>query len=251
MSDHDDANKRAGDDLDETGKDQLLDLVKAAVGLAPGGALIAELIDFTIPKQREDRIVAYLRELASRLEALEARSTKEILERPDKVEFVEEGARQASRALSEERIGYIAEAVSRGLTSEEADVIRRKRLLNLLGELDDDELQLLNAYGQSYGSDGSEAWDQIDRPEPAHLGSPVEDIDREKLYEAGKAHLLRLGLLDKRLPQVKRGDLPEFDTYRRDWKHTIEISYIGRMLLREIGLPTPFDAQQSTDRKSS
>jgi hypothetical protein len=235
------------DSLDESAKDKLLALVKGAVGSFPyGGSFLAELLTITIPNQRQDRIVTFLRLLAERLEKVEGQS-EEILSRPDKIDFVEEGGRQAARALSEDRLRYIAEAVLRGLASEEADVIRRERLLNLLGQVDDDELQLLHAYAQSYGGDGEEAWSRVERPSPAHLGSPIDQIDREKLYEAGQEHLLRLGLLTKKLPNVKRGEQPEFDPYKRDWKHSIEISYLGRMLLREIGLPSPFDAEQSHD----
>ena len=239
------------DSLDESAKDKLLALVKGAIGSFPyGGSFIAELLTITIPNQRQDRVVIFLRKLAERLDMLEGQSG-DILSRPDKVDFVEEGGRQAARALSPQRIGYIVEAVSRGLTSEEAEVIRRKRLLTLLGELDDDELAMLNAYGQAYGQDMHEVrevWEGIDRPEPASLDSTTDEVDREELFEAGNAHLLRLGLLKKQYPFLRRGELPEFDKDKGEFQHELEVSYLGRMLLREIGLPSAFDLEQEQYR---
>ena len=88
---------------------------------------------------------------------------------PEAVDLVESGGHLAARATTSERISRIAEIVFRGLEADEASLIRRRRLLALFGEIDDDEFVLLNAYGQSYGGDGSEAWDAVDRPE---AGSP-------------------------------------------------------------------------------
>jgi hypothetical protein len=233
------------DDLGQTTKDQLVALSRGAVGGIPYiGGVVGELLAM-IPGQRVDRIAAYVRKLSERLEVIEAKRQRELLSRPDKVDFVEEGAWQAARAISDERTTYIAEAVFKGLTSEEADVIRRKRLLKLLGELDDDELTLLNAYGQSYGGSAEGAWEKTNRPDPAHMGSSVEQIDQEKLFEAGRGNLLRLGLLNKRFPSVRRGEQPEFDIHKGDFKHRLEVSYLGRMLLREIGLPSPIDAEEA------
>ena len=154
------------------------------------------------------------------------------------------------QAVSESRINQIVEAVANGLDSDDSETVRRKRLLRTFGELDDDEIALLNAYGRSYGGADRTAFDHVNRPPPAHLGSNQIEIDHEKLYEAGKEHLLRLGLLKKSFPFVKRGELPEFDRTIGDFKHSTEISYLGRMLLREIGLPTPFDLTPGEDEEA-
>ncbi|HEX3889009.1 MAG TPA: hypothetical protein VHW05_16065 [Phenylobacterium sp.] len=78
---------------------------------------------------------------------------------------------------------------------------------------------------------------------PELLASPRTTLDQSQLYEAGKDHLVRLGLLRKNYGNVKRGDTPEFDASEGDFKHRLEVSHLGRMLLREIGMETPFDAQ--------
>ena len=227
------------DGLDDNFRDKLVALGKAAAGLVPiAGGPLAEIVGAVVPGQRADRIATYLRQLAQRLEEMEQRIAHEIVNSPPKIDLIEEGGFQAARALSDDRINIIVNAVAEGLSQEEADVVRRKRLLSLLAELDDDEVALLHAHGHSMGNGGRF---KLHYPPRAHLNSPREDVDRERLFTAGRDHLLRLGLLRKRYPQTRRGELPEFDPREGDFKHTVEISYLGRMLLRDIGMPSPID----------
>ena len=79
----------------------------------------------------------------------------------------------------------------------------------------------------------------MNRPEPAHLGSSQTQLDKAQLYEAGKSRLLRLGLLQRNYGHVKRGEYPPFDARSGGFKSRIEISYLGRMLLREAGIDLP------------
>ena len=127
----------------------------------------------------------------------------------------------------------------RGLGTDGTNLVRRKRLLGLFGEIDDDEFLLLNAYGQSYGGLGSGAWEAIDQPSPPVLGSSTEQLEDAKLYELGTQNLLRLGLLERNFGQVKRGEYPPFDAKAGGLKSRIEISYLGRILLREAGIDLP------------
>ena len=64
---------------------------------------------------------------------------------PENVNLFEEGAFQSVRALSNERKEYIANAVANGITGEAKDGLESKRLLNLLGELDDAEIIVLSS----------------------------------------------------------------------------------------------------------
>jgi hypothetical protein len=233
------------DDLDDNLRDRLVALTRGAAALVPfAGSFLGELL-VLIPGQRVDRIVLFIRHLEERLAGIEDEQRQKILSRPDKIDFVEEGGRQAARAISADRISKIAEAVAKGLTSDEADAVRRKRLLLLLGQIDDDELQLLDAYGQSFGlgtgSRAQEIWDRVNMPPRTNLRSNVEEIDQQNLFDAGRANLLRLGLLRKSYPFVKRGEMPEFDASKGDFRHTVALSYLGRMLLREIGMPSLAD----------
>jgi hypothetical protein len=236
------------DRLDDDLRDRLVAIGKGAVSLVPiAGGPLAEIVGAVIPGQRADRIVAYLRALSERFAAFEAGVQLAVAKNAVKIDLIEEGGFQAVRATSKERISYIVEAVWRGLEENDAEVIRRKRLLLLFGELDDDEIALLNAYGRSYGYADPDAFDHIQRPDPTHMQSSLRDIDREKLYEAGADHLLRLNLLKRNYGSVKKGQLPDFDARNGHFRHTVEVSYLGRMLLKEIGLITPFDEENEAE----
>ena len=229
------------DDLGEDEHDALAATGRAMSGLVPMfGGVIGELITKIIPDQRTERIVRYVRDLNTRLEAFEA-DLDAILAEPENIDLIEEGGFQAARATSWERVDKIATMVANGLRSEDADLVRRKRLTRLLGQLDDDELVLLNAYGQSYGGDRG-IWQMVNRPDPADLQSSRTEIDAEKLYEAGREHLLRLGLLRKNYRTPPRGQAPTFDTRKGDYEHSVEISYLGRLLLRHLDMASPVDA---------
>ena len=229
------------DQLDNDWRDRAALVTKVAASLVPvvGGPL-AELVTEVIPRLRQDRIVEYLRELDTRLATLEQEKVDCFLADAEKIDLVESGGHYAARATSSERISRLAEIVFRGLGADETNLVRRKRLLGLFGEIDDDEFLLLSAYGKSRGGLGSQAWEAIDRPPPAHLESSREQVEDAKLYELGSQNLVRLGLLQRNFGQVKRGEYPPFDAKTGGFKSRIEISYLGRMLLREAGIDLPF-----------
>jgi hypothetical protein len=240
----------AYDPLDDDYRDQLVAIGKGAVSLVPlvGGPL-AEIIGVSIPNQRADRIAAYVRGLDDRIHRLSEGLKEAVASSSAKVDLIVEGGYQSARALSGERIEQITVAVTRGLAEDEADVIRRKRLLVMLGELDDDEVALLNAYGRSYAGADRRAFETINRPSPVHMQSSPDALERDRLYRAGTEHLLRLDLLKRNFGTVKKGQVPEFDASTGQFKHSIEIAYLGRLLLKEVGMPTPFDqAQDRTGR---
>lgn len=238
----------AHDGLDDEWRDKLVAIGKGAAGLIPmvGGPL-AEIVGVVVPGQRVDRIAAYLRSLALRVNDLADEVKTNLASNAEKIDLIEEGGYQSARATSRQRIEQIVEAVSRGLSEDDADVIRRKRLLLILGELDEDEVNLLNAYGKSYAGADRQAFDQVHRPNPPHMQSTTAELDRDRLHQVGRENLLRLGLLKKNYGNVKKGQIPDFDASKGDFNHSVEVSYLGRMVLKEIGMQTPFDAQQ-TDR---
>lgn len=241
-----DGDKPPPDSLDDGWRDKLVAIGKGVAGAIPlAGGVLAEVIGITIPGQRADRIATFIRALATRVDDLSDELRDGLASSAEKIDLIEEGGIQSSRATARERINQIVEAVSRGLSSDDADIVRRKRLLLILGELDDDEVSLLNAYGRSYAGADRQAFERVNRPDPPHLQSHALVIDQNQLYEAGKDHLVRLGILKKNYGNVRKGEIPEFDARKGDFKHNVEISYLGRLLLREIGMETPFDAQQT------
>ncbi len=71
------------------------------------------------------------------------------------------------------------------------------------------------------------------------LGSSPAQLDDVELYDLGTQNLLRLGLLERRYDTVKRGEYPPFDPEAGDFKSRVQISYLGRMLLKEAGIDLP------------
>jgi hypothetical protein len=135
--------------------------LRGALSLFPFGGVVAELITRGIPNQRMDRVSAYIGELESRLAALKASKREEALLDPEKIDLIEEGAFQSARATTGDRIERIAELVANGLAAESAEVLTRKGLASLLRQVDDEELAILNAYGQAFGGDSGEAWSKV------------------------------------------------------------------------------------------
>lgn len=229
-------------DLDNNAKDHLAAATRGALGAMPFvGGLLGELVTEIIPGLRQDRIVAYLRLLEERVAAMEGSSAKAALANPEKIDLIERGGFQAARATSPGRIDQIVEVVARGLAADDAEIIRRKRLMELLGEIDDDEAAILVAYGHSYAGGDRNAFEAISRPDPPHLGAGRAVIEQNQLYELGKDHLLRMGLLELNCGNVKKGQLPEFDARKGGFKGRVQISYLGRMLLREMGIALPLE----------
>ncbi|KCZ99699.1 hypothetical protein HPO_04910 [Hyphomonas polymorpha PS728] len=233
---------KENDALDRNTRDVLAAVAKGAVGAVPFvGGILGEIISEVIPGQRQDRLVKYLRLLEQRLSQLEQDKIDRAIGDPERIDLFERGAHQAVRATTDERIAQIVEIVFNGMSRDDADIVRRKRLAGLLDQLDNDEIGILNAYGQSYGSGKSDPWTEIPRPAPVNMKSTTSEIDDDALFNLGKENLLRLGLLRRNFGTVKKGEYPPFDANSGGFKSRMEISYLGRLLLREIGLPSPID----------
>ena len=230
------------DRLDQDFRDRAALVTRIAASLVPvvGGPL-AEIVTEAIPRLRQERIVEYLRELDARLATLEREEVDRILGDPEKVDLVESGGYLAARATTSDRIQKITEIVFRGLGPKEANLLRRKRLIGLFGEIDDDEFLLLNAYahGHAFSASASQAWELIDRPPPTVVGSSPEQLDSAELYKLGEQNLLRLGLLERRFRAGIGDKYPRFDRVSGEFESHVQISHLGRMLLREAGVSLP------------
>ncbi|MFN3213731.1 MAG: hypothetical protein ACE37M_11540 [Henriciella sp.] len=253
MSSDSDPKDDSQDGLDASIGDRLVASLKGAASILPlAGGPLAELIGEIVPNQRLDRLTAYVRALANRVELLDEAQTKALLQDAETIDLVERGAYSAVRATTEDRIAHIVALVNAGLTKGERDRVRRKRLLGVLDALDVDEFSILRAYGVStdmtMGSDEDDPFESVDRVFEPTMDDTEEDIERHHLYELGVSNLLRLGLLRRRYPaRSTLGELPEFDPRTGEFKGSVEISSLGRLLLREIGLPTPYDQERKSN----
>lgn len=186
------------------------------------GSLIAELITEIVPGQRQERVEDWLRQLAERLDVVEAAALRERLSEPERVALFEEGVRQAASAISEERRQQLAELIARGISDARRNCLESRRILRLLGELDDAEVVLLAGYLQKNqkGEYRTRHASVLSGPR-TDLRSSREELDAAAVREAGRRHLVRLGLLEEGMIGG-----PASTT----------LSPLGRLLLRRVGL---------------
>ena len=226
-------------DLGTTKRDRAVGLARGAVGEIPiVGSILGEIIGELIPQQRIERIEIYVRQLNERLGHLEEPDLNARLRNPDNIDLFEDGAFQAARALSGERIGYIANLVTTGITGAEKERLESKRLLNVLRELDDAEIIVLASNLQK--NQDKEFWKRhygvLNPIAPTHASSQSE-IDTATIQELASTRLVRLGLLKPRFSMTQRGELPVFDDHTGMIKASgVELTSVGRLLLRKIGL---------------
>ena len=223
-------------DLTQRSSDYVARAARAALGGVPFvGSLLSELAGTIIPNQRIDRIVRFAEVLEEKLAALERDFVAAQLENENFGDLMEEGLRQVSRSLSDERREYIANLISRSLSAEEIEFHESKHLLRILGEVTDVEVIWLRAH--SYSKDHQEF-----RERHNHVLGPVvpttpEEQRRATLQKSYQEHLVRLGLLDSEYEVDSETNRPEFD----DWKNAFEIrgyrlTDLGRLMLIELGL---------------
>lgn len=226
------------DNLDKN----LLDRTVASFGVFSDflgllGGPLATALEEILPKLREDRIVIFIRSLAEKLELIDCKIDEIAARDPQNIRLIETGMLFAARAAKERRIENIAQIVCNGLSSDNASSIRHERLLDTLEEIDDDQVTLLVAY-RDYGIDRrSDAWSQINRPTSYsrrdNFMTPLGD--EFELYKLGRDQLSRMNLLreipsrDATMRFVRRNPLMSEED-------ALEITYLGRLLLREIDL---------------
>jgi hypothetical protein len=215
-------------------------LGKGLVGAIPFvGPLAAEIVGAIIPNQRIDRLESLLQLLESKISEDEQEKIKERITSKESVDLIEDGFVQASRALSEERTDYIASLLKNSLTNDELEHIENKRLLSILGEMNDLEVLILKSHAMYRGMDEhNEFWekheDALTTP-ITHMGSSQEEVDKHTLFKTHRMHLANIGLLRQKFKKPKRGEFPEFDEKTGMIQaQGYEITPLGRLLLRSI-----------------
>ena len=218
--------------------DEMVSLGKAGVSFIPIlGPIAAEIIGNLIPNQRIDRIASLLKTLESKIDDNERVKVEKRMLDEKSVDLMEDGFLQATRALSEERIAYIASLLKNSLMDEDLEHIAYKKLLSLLGELNDLEVLILKSYAVSLADRDKfrQKHQGVLNSPPAYLGAPQELVDKRAIHETHKAQLVRLGLLKIRFKKPKRGDPPEFDEKTGIIKaQGHDLTFLGGLLLRSI-----------------
>lgn len=229
--------------LQKNARDRVAAALRGVVGAAPiVGPALAELISEVIPNQRADRFEKFMIDVAERLQKLEGSSLNAKLGEPENIALFEEGAAQAVRAVSDERRSYISQIVTHGISGQEKERIEAKRLLDLIGEIDDDQVIILTSYLHKnlHNDEFYNKHSKILEPVIDDLGSNQEELDKATMYKLARSELTRLGLLRPHFQRPRRGELPEFDEKTGMMKaSSYELTSVGRLLLVRIGLAEP------------
>jgi hypothetical protein len=221
--------------------DYLAAALKAILGAVPlAGSLLVELAENVIPNQRIDRVTKFVKILEKKIAHLEEVFVHSQLADESFTDLLEEALRQSVRSLTPERREYLANIVANSLSDEEIKFAESKHMLRLLGELNDIEIIWLKFYLE-IPEDGGEQFmnehQEILSPVIATHEGPPSAIVKETLQNSYQEHLARLGLLKPKYGTDMRTKLPEYDSYTGAQKIVgYEISWLGRLLLRQIGL---------------
>jgi hypothetical protein len=230
-------------ELGENPTDKAVSLVKGTLGAIPlVGSMLAEMTGTLVPRQRMDRIEAYVLQLSERLQHIDERELSRLLQDPRVVDLFEDGGFQSARALSPERLAQIANLVAYGMSGDERERLEAKRLLDLMEEIDDDQIIILTSYLHRHSRD--ENFRQLHRSvleavRPT-INAEQSERDRYTVYNLARDHLVRLGVLRPRFRRMKKGEVPEFDEHTGMLKASgRELTSLGRLLLTRIGLNAP------------
>ena len=215
-------------------------LLKGIVGAAPVlGPLVSEALVSFIPNQKIDRVIAFVEVLEIKLRHLEEDYLKQKILTEEFTDLFEDALNQASRAMTDDRREYIASLLKNGITNEDLTHIDKKKLLSILGELNDAEVIILK-FHTLIGSRQGEFVEQnraLLAARPATLGSGRDVIDRETIRMTYTQHLTQMGLLGARYQNVRKGELPEFDDRTGMVKSTgYEVTSLGRLLLHYLDI---------------
>ena len=192
--------------------------IKVISNFVPFGSPVGELITSIIPNQKIDRVIRFTEKLNEKLidcNSKQGDNSKKItnleLKTAEFGDLYEEAANQASRALTDERLEYIASLLKNSLTDEELEHIEKKKLLSLLGELNDAEIIWLKNYSYSIRSLSSKQYKSFYENHKNVLesigvtfGSGQEQIDKDALQKSYKENLLKLGLIKESFRRSKK-----------------------------------------------
>ena len=224
--------------------DRLASGAKGITGAIPFvGSIIAEIVGNVIPNQRIDRLARFVEQLSLGLDKIENAAIAKKFDEPMAIDLIEDAFVQASRATSDERLDYIASVVANGLEPHEVKHADTKRILWLLGQLNDSEIVILRSRlaltKEDIVTDAEfrEKHNELLEPDATYMGSSEVDFENAAIKTSYRQHLSDLGLIRTRFTKPRKGDLPEFDDSTGMLKSSgTEITRLGKMLLKYLDL---------------
>lgn len=213
---------------------------KGALGALPYiGPLIAEIVGTIIPNQRLDRIAEFLQILDAEVHSLQAEMLHVKMQTEEFIDLFEDAVVQACRSLGSVRKRHIASLLKNSLSRDDLSHIEQKKLLAILGELNDVEIIILTAQSLSATPNAARSFRELHGPvfEPIILTqeSSEEEVSRAAVHRTYREHLRQLGLLRPKFRKPKKGELPEFDPETGMMKvQSYHITSLGRLLITYI-----------------
>lgn len=201
---------------------------------------MAELAGTIIPKQRMDRLIDFTRALEVKIGSLDQDTVRAKLTDENFTDLLEESARQATQAVTQERRQYLASLMAAGVTTTHISHVESRHILRLLSQINDLEVIWLRFYAYPYhaGDDDFRTKNSaVLAPVRATLASDQKTLDQRALQENYVEHLISLGLLSRPLQMDPKTGQPVFNRSRKEWKtQGPETTPLGLLLLRHIGL---------------
>lgn len=231
-------------------------ILRSAAGAVPfAGQFLCEIITEIIPDQKNKRMSEFVEILSNKISHLEKEAIEQQCKNEELTDLIEEALRQASRATSKERKEYIASLLSNALSKIDIEYNETKHLMRILGELNDVEIIWLRYYVHTYNNEDNEFREkhkEIVAPVMATVTAPPEIHDKKALQDSYKLHLANLGLLEERYEmdmneywakldhmtgkvQEVRKPMPKYD-HSGKVQTRYEITHLGRILIKEIGI---------------
>lgn len=220
--------------LEDNAPDKAAVILKGLLGTVPVvGSILQEAVGVVIPNQRINRVALTMECLAQKVDYIEEEVLRLNMLSEEFTDLLQDAIPQAARSLSEERREYIASFLKNSLTGEELDHVHEKKLLSILGELNDAEIIFLR-YESLRPHEQDEFFEQhqgVLKPIPAATNSPRSEHDKNALRISFKEKLFELGLLQRKMDE-KSGMLKAQNP---------DLTQLGRALLRYIDQPASSD----------
>ena len=223
-------------ELEATTSDVVGVLMRSLAAYVPKlGPILANIVGVAIPNQKLDRVIAFIKVLGDRVKYLEEDVAKKRMETPEFAVLLEDGLSQASRALTDERRQYIASLLSNSLTTEHLKDEEEKKLLWLLGELNDAEVLMLKFHSLSLKHKQAFAALHEELFAPLNSRDIQRNVEKKALRDSYRARLTELGLIEPVFKRPDQDKLPEFDLRTGRIKATdYRATGLGKLLLRLI-----------------
>lgn len=207
--------------------------------------LMAEFFGVVIPTRKQERFEKLLKLFFSKLlnisleeieqkineadfenfieEAFNQKVVKKKFYSPEFIDIFEDVSHQAVKALTNEKLEYLASILEKSLKEEQIKHLQTKRLLSIFGEINDIEVIILQSYDLNKQKDKKfkEKHRNIFQNEFITTNSSEEVKEQNAMFQQYKNHLINLGLIG---------------TTNSVSSSTLYLTKLGGMLLKKIGL---------------